>query len=213
MTKYYSQIGQDQYYIESISKFKKSGFFLDIGANDGVHTSNTATLEYVYNWKGICIEANPYLIESLTKNRPNSTIIHAATWNENTEVKLELTNSNHNNVEGHLLSRISDIERNGKYFKEHFSQDRKIVNVQARTVTSIFESLNLIPCEIDYASIDTEGAELETLQGIDFSKINIKFMTVEFGGRKKYLNQIREYLSTFGYQQHRINQWDAEFIK
>jgi len=213
MIKYYSQIGQDQYYIENVSNFKKIGFFLDIGANNGIHSSNTASLEFFLGWKGICIEANPYLIDSLTTNRPNTTVIHAATWNKNAEIELELTDSNHNNVEGHLLSRIIDIERNEKYFKEHFTQDRKIIKVQARTVTNIFESLNLLPCEVDYASIDTEGAELETLQGIDFSRINIKFMTVEFGGRKKYLNQISNYLSNFGYQQHRINQWDVEFVR
>ena len=33
---YYSQIGQDQYYIENIAKKRRGGIFLDIGANDGV---------------------------------------------------------------------------------------------------------------------------------------------------------------------------------
>ena len=65
MTQYYSQIEQDKYYIENISRGKREGFYLDIGANDGVFTSNTATLDYSFGWKGICIEANPHLIPQL----------------------------------------------------------------------------------------------------------------------------------------------------
>jgi FkbM family methyltransferase len=211
--KYFSQINQDQYFIEQISNYKKNGFFLDIGANDGIHSSNTASLEFYYGWKGICIEANPALIKNLEENRPNSIIVNSATWNQDTIINFELTDSNLNNIEGHLLSRIANMERNEKYFKDHFAENKKIIDVQAKKVTTIFQEINMLPCTIDYASIDTEGAELETLEGIDFSKIDIKFMTVEFGGRKKYLRQITNYLLNFGYSLHRINQWDAEFVK
>ena len=33
---------------------------------------------------------------------------------------------------------------------------------------------------IDFFSLDVEGAELEVLKGIDFSKLNIRTMTVEY---------------------------------
>ncbi len=92
--KYYSQIGQDQYYIENIINFKKNGIFIDIGANNGIHASNTATLEFDLGWTGVCIEANPNLIESLTKNRPNSKICNYAAWNKDTTLELEISNSN-----------------------------------------------------------------------------------------------------------------------
>ena len=46
---YYSQIGQDKYYIEEIAKHRRGGVFLDIGANDGLFGSNTATLELDYD--------------------------------------------------------------------------------------------------------------------------------------------------------------------
>ena len=73
---YYSQIEQDKYYIENISKGKRNGIFLDIGANDGLFGSNTATLELEYGWSGLCIEANPTLIQSLQTNRPSSTVVN-----------------------------------------------------------------------------------------------------------------------------------------
>jgi FkbM family methyltransferase len=211
--KYYSQIGQDQYYIENISKGKKNGIFLDIGANNGIFESNTAALEIDYNWSGLCIEANPSLISSLTHNRPNSTIINCAVWKENCELEFETTNSNRKGIEGHLLSRISNLERNQKYFAKHFAEDRQTFKVQGRTVTDIVSEKLKLPCVIDYASIDTEGAELEALQGINFSIIDIKFLTIEHGNRKGYIEIFKNYLEPYGYLIHRINQWDVEFTK
>jgi FkbM family methyltransferase len=210
---YFSQIGQDQYFIENIAKFKKGGVFLDIGANNGIFESNTATLELYYGWTGICIEANPTLIDSLKANRPNSTVINCAVWKENCELEFETTNSNRKGIEGHLLSRISNLERNQKYFAKHFEEDRQLLKVQGKTVTDILADHYKFPCTIDYASIDTEGAELEALQGIDFSKVDIRFLTIEHGNRKGYIEIFKEYLEPYGYSIHRINQWDVEFTR
>lgn len=213
MITYYSQIGQDQYFIENIAKFKKNGFYLDIGANDGIHTSNTAALDFHLGWKGICVEANPNLIPSLTKNRPNAIIVEAACWKCNQNLDLEITDSHNDGIEGHLLSRISNLGRDQKQFNKHFDQSKKIITVNGRTVTSILEENYYVPCTIDYLSLDTEGSELEILQSIDFSKIDIKFMTVEHGKRKHYLEEISEFLKVYNYSLHRKNLWDAEFIK
>ena len=50
-----SQIFQDAHVIDYY-KGKKSGYFIDIGANDGVSYSNTLRLEYEYQWTGVCFE-------------------------------------------------------------------------------------------------------------------------------------------------------------
>ena len=213
MKKYFSQIGQDQYYIENISKKRNHGIFLDIGSNNGLFENNTAALEFDYNWTGICIEANPSLINDLIKNRPNSKIINCAVWNEDGEVELELSNFNHKGIQGNLLSRISNLDRSQNYFKKHFKEDRQIVKVKAKTITDIVKDAYGLPCNIDYMSLDVEGAEIEALEGIDFSKINIKFMTIEHGNREGYIDQFFKYLSQYGYTLHRINQWDVEFTK
>jgi FkbM family methyltransferase len=211
--KYYSQIGQDQYFIENISKGKRNGVFLDIGANNGIFESNTAALEFDYGWAGICVEANPSLIRDLKNNRPNSTVVEVAVWKENTILEFETTDSNHKGIEGHLLSRISNLERNEKYFRKHFNESRKTFSVVANTITEIIKNNYSFPCVIDYCSIDTEGAELEALQGIDFNLIDIKFMTVEHGNRKGYIDAFTNFLKPYGYSVHRINNWDVEFIK
>lgn len=211
MNNSYSQIGQDTYFIENISKNKKNGIFLDIGANDGLLTSNTAKLEFEYDWSGVCVEANPDLIQELSKNRPKSKIIHSAVWNSNKLVEFEIPVNDVKKTKGNLLSRISNLERNQKGFRK--DTIIKTVKVEARTVTEILKETLGLPCTIDYMSLDIEGAEIEALKGIDFSQIDIKFMTVEHGDRSGYLDELYNYLKQFGYKIHRVNKWDVEFEK
>lgn len=73
---YYSQSGQDKWVIETLNK--KDGFFVDVGAYDGIQTSNTFALELM-GWNGICIEANPDVFMQLEKNRKCTVIDQAVT--------------------------------------------------------------------------------------------------------------------------------------
>lgn len=213
MSKYYSQIGQDQYYIENISKGKRGGTFLDIGANDGFFDSNTAALELDYGWTGLCIEANPTLIDTLKASRPNSKVVNCAVWHSPGEIQLEVSDSNRDGVRGDLLSRVTNVVRKDDFFKDHFKESRQIVTVKARTITDVVQEQYGLPCSFDYMSMDIEGAELQALKGIDFSRINISFMTIEHGGRSGYMEQIVKYLDDYGFKLHRVNQWDVELEK
>lgn len=213
MIKYFSQIGQDQYYIENISKEKRNGIFLDIGAHDGIFESNTASLELYYDWSGICVEVNPDLISRLKSSRPKSKIVNCAVWSSEDILELEISDSNYKGIQGDLLSRITKLERNQDYFNYHFKENRKVIIVNARTITDIVKEHYGLPCIIDYMSLDVEGAEMEALKGLDFINIGIKFMTIEHGNRPGYADEIISYLLPYGYKVHRINRWDIEFIK
>src|SRR5688572_349204 len=68
-TEYYSQDGQDKYLDEKVFKRKTNGFFIEIGANDGITFSNAYFLEKNRGWKGICVEPHPTAFEKLKKNR------------------------------------------------------------------------------------------------------------------------------------------------
>ena len=91
--KSYSQIGQD---LEVLKRYnnKRDGFFVEIGASDGIVFSNTYLLEKFFNWKGICVEPIPNRYESLCKNRPNSLCYDNAVYNEsNKEVVFDIANN------------------------------------------------------------------------------------------------------------------------
>ena len=62
-----SQAGQDLWVFGEVFNEQRNGFFLDVGAHDGVAISNTYILENRYDWRGICIEANPDTFEVLKK--------------------------------------------------------------------------------------------------------------------------------------------------
>ena len=43
---------------------------LELGANDGLHMSNSFFFESQLGWRSLCIEANPDVYRELTANRP-----------------------------------------------------------------------------------------------------------------------------------------------
>ena len=55
MNQFESQLGQDKYLFENFLKHK-NGFFVDVGAHDGVFLSNTFFFENELNWSGVCVE-------------------------------------------------------------------------------------------------------------------------------------------------------------
>ena len=61
------QLGQDALAYSILHK-KKRGFFVDIGAHDGVNINNSYLFERL-GWNGFCVEANPKTFEELKKNR------------------------------------------------------------------------------------------------------------------------------------------------
>jgi hypothetical protein len=70
---YYSQSGQDKW-VNEFYKSKKNGTFVEVGAYDGIQTSNTYFFEKNLEWNGICIEANPTIFQKLSINRKSKNI-------------------------------------------------------------------------------------------------------------------------------------------
>lgn len=65
------QAEQDKF-ILNVLKFKRSGFFLEIGSNDPVKINNTYLLESSYDWKGIMVEYESAFLPSYISQRTNS---------------------------------------------------------------------------------------------------------------------------------------------
>jgi hypothetical protein len=64
--KFYSQFNQDRYMFETFFKENKKGFFVDIGAHDGITGNNTKFFEEI-GWSGVCVEPLPFIFEKLKK--------------------------------------------------------------------------------------------------------------------------------------------------
>ena len=211
--KYYSQIGQDKYYIENIINHKKNGYFVDVGANNGINLSNTYVLEKEYNWNGLCIEVDDYLFTELKKNR-NCTVVNECVYNTSGIIKtIQVPLANEIPEGNNMLIRIKDNPETTFGFANQF-QEFKTYDKISKTLNDIFVENN-VPENIDYMSIDIEGSDYDALLGIDFTKYRINFITIEWGGgtdRLDYLEKITNLLEKNRYKLHRINNWDAEFI-
>ena len=67
------------------------------------------------------------------------------------------------------------------------------------TLNSAFK-LHDAPRDIDYISIDTEGSELEVLQGLDLNHHNVRFLTIEHNFEENKKEAIQAYLAPFGFR-------------
>ena len=63
--------------------------------------------------------------------------------------------------------------------------------------------------EIDYCSIDTEGAEVNIVKSIDFNRIRIRAFSIE---NNDTAGELRNYLSSFGYARYSLGSDDL-YIK
>ncbi len=196
--KSYSQIGQDLELLRSCN-YKRNGFFIEIGASDGIIFSNTYLLETQYGWKGICVEPIPKRYKSLCKNRPNSICFDKAVYNvSNEQVIFDIANN---------FDLLSGISSNIDCHKNSVNENKSQITVTTISLNDLLEKSNA-PSFIDYLSLDTEGSELEILKMLDFQKYIIGFIDVEHNYVEPRRTQIRELLISNGYEYIKENKFD-----
>jgi FkbM family methyltransferase len=184
--KYYSQYRQDKF-VDKFFNRKNGGFFVDIGAHDGVTFSNTFFLEKEREWTGICIEPIPDVFDKLILNRRSININSCITqrsgivtfrrvygYNEMLSGILELMNSEH-------VEQIeNDCIQTGDFYKD--------ILIESKNINEILNEFKVK--RIDYLSIDTEGAEYEIIKTIDFDKVNITFLSIENNNASTHVKKL-----------------------
>jgi FkbM family methyltransferase len=194
----FSQLGQDlavvQYY-----QNKRDGFFVEIGASDGINLSNTYLLETKYNWRGICVEPIPSVFTKLCRNRPKSTCSNKAVYSESDkQVTFDIAH------EADVLSGITcHIDKHAALVNKNKTQ----IMVTTITLNDLLTSCNA-PLFIDYLSLDTEGSELEILKSVNLQKYTFGLIDVEHNHIEPRRSEIKTLLLANGYNYVRENAWD-----
>ena len=170
-----SQSGQDKIIKNSFFRSKKNGYFVEIGAFDGVLGSNCIHFEKSMKWKGIAIEPSKIQFEKLSKNR-NCKVLNEAI--SSTEKDVEFIEV----IEG--LTQMSGIDDDNYSSKLIIENNKKNKFNKNKMKTSTFEK-SILTKEIDYLSIDIEGAELDVLKSINFQDYIIKVISVENNSPEK----------------------------
>ena len=160
-----SQCGQDYWVCGEVFNGKRGGYFLDIGAHNGLDLSNSYILESRYNWSGLCIEANPASYTELKKQR-RVKCLNMCIDAEEGEVDFAL-----NGLFGGIVGQDLD--------NTSLDDDRdEVVRLQTVPLISVLIE-NDAPHVIDYLSIDVEGAEDRVLGGFDFDQYTFRCITIE----------------------------------
>lgn len=163
-----AQLHQDLFVLWETRK-KKNGFFVEIGACDGLLFSNTYLLEKEYGWKGILVEPASCWWNELGRNRQalishdfiagqsgKTVLFNQATQPEYSGAK-ERAEHDHN-----ASRRAGGIE----YPVQTLSLEDLLIRLQA-------------PPVIDFLSIDVEGGEYDILSGYPFEKHSIRIIFCE----------------------------------
>ena len=174
---FFSQDRQDECLEINIFNGFKNGFFMDIGAHDGISYNNTLYFEKTNNWNGVNVEANKVVYDKLVINRPNNININCAVCNKDGEDEFlfnsgytEMLSGLKNNFDQRHIERIKreNIERGGT---------TEIVKVNTRKIETICDEYNIN--HINYLSIDVEGAEFDVIKSINFDKVFIDVIGFE----------------------------------
>lgn len=159
---YHSQIGQDKW-VHSVLGNKGNGYFIELGACDGLYLSNTLFFERELKWNGICIEPNDIYFDQLVKNR-------------SCNLSNDLISSVPNNIVDFSLCDAASgiIDDNAGPFTSRATLVKKLTV----TLDSVLDKHNA-PKVIDYLSLDVEGHEYAILSTFPFDKYKFRCITVE----------------------------------
>ena len=176
---FHSQYKQDEYLETAIFKGYKDGFYVDIGAHDGVSLNNTLYFEKNNNWRGINIEPIKAVFDRLVENRTTdrNININCAVCNRNGEADFYL-NEGYTEMLSGIIENF-DARHLERLMNENteMSATTQIVKVNTKRLETIFDEHAV--SHINYLSIDVEGAEFEVIKSIDFTKVFIDVIGFE----------------------------------
>ena len=175
-----------------------NGFFVELGANDGVSQSNSLYFEMKRNWRGVLVEPSPhnFLLCKEQRSTENSIFCNACVSFDYKDKYVDIKYANLMSISENLELDLDDKDAHIKSGEKFLSVNEGVFSfgAVAETLTSLLKKSNA-PKEIDFLSLDVEGAELEVLKGIDFEEFSFKFMLIEV----RDLKRMENFLNQHGY--------------
>ena len=191
----------------------ENGFYIEMGAHDGLINSNTYYFEKNLNWKGILIEPSNFF-DKLNKNRSKKNLFYktiCVPFNFDKKFIFEDMGP---------YSKVRELA-SPKYLKWHDNKSKNVENIYQKKISSPnTNNLNEIlkkskaPKLIDFFSLDVEGSELNVLKGVDFREFNFRYLLIEITDidNGKYVKKVIKFLKERDYTlQAKLTSYDYLF--
>jgi hypothetical protein len=200
---YNSQQGEDKFLYDNFLNYK-NGFFIELGAMDGIIYSNSYFFEKSLDWTGILIEPTVD-VSVLNRNRPMCYNFSCAISKNEGMVEFvgdgALGGITSSMPDGHYFG--WDLDKKSKYF---------VFGRPIRDIIYEVDKLKKIE-KIDFLSLDVEGGELEVLMTYPFEiptyVVLIEMTNYDIEKNEKCRNILRtngfEYNSVIGCNEIWIN--------
>lgn len=174
------------------------GFYVELGANDGITQSNTYYFEKERNWRGVLIEPAPhnFLKCVALRGANNHVACNACVEFGFPDRLIELVYADLMSVSVGLDLDLEDPQQHVQSAQDHMrnSEVSFSFGAVARPISDILAEAGA-PNRIDLLSLDVEGAELSVLKGVDHEKFRFRYMLVEC----RDFDRLQEYLNSVGY--------------
>ena len=167
----------------------RTGFFVELGAADGIEQNNTLYLERL-GWRGVLIEPVSWQYDACVRNRPLAKVFNCACVPFGAEGAIEM-------ISMQLMSTIKGAlgDREGEWIElaSSYGHVPENVTVRARTLSAVLEEAGTVA--VDLLVVDVEGYELKVLEGLDFDRFAPDWLVAE----DLYTEDVRDYLVGKGY--------------
>ena len=175
----------------------ENGYFVELGANDGVNQSNTLYFEWFRGWRGLLIEPYAENFKELIRNRSQQNVFRnvACIGPEFSGNSVQLVYSNLMTSALGVNSDIGDANQHANEGARFWGGKTFSFEAPAATLNQLLIEA-LAPTLIDLLSFDVEGAELEVLKGVDHSKFRFRYLCVE----SRSITEVQSFLENHQYQ-------------
>lgn len=202
----YSQYGED----ELISNYfnGRTGFFIDIGAADGIENSNTRKLTEL-GWSGLLVEPCRHFfkpLNALYEKDSNIKLYNGAISDFNGKTLFYVYETG-NDSQGSTISiaQKEGIEKSS-WFTGKFTQSYE---VDVKTPISLMKDYE-VPHNIQFVDIDAEGSDMQILKAWPWNEFNVELFCIEFSMGKDVLET---FMASKGYVNNMTSGGNMFFIR